>query len=281
MRSFRKLIPRAIIYIVLIAGAAVFTFPLAWLLSTSFKTDAQMFKVPPELIPNPFTISNYFGMFRYFPFASFFLNTVFVVFMALAGTLLSAPLVAYSFSRLRWGGRNVMFTVLLATIMLPTQVTMIPLYVIYSRWGWINTFFPLWVPYWFGGGAFSIFLLRQFMMTIPGELEESALIDGAGRLMIYARIILPLVIPVMTTVAIFVFMNTWNDFMGPLLYINDSAKYTLSLGLRVFQQAAGTNQTQYGMMMAASVFMTLPVIAFFFIGQKQFIEGVVLTGMKA
>lgn len=152
---------------------------------------------------------------------------------------------------------------------------------LFNNLKWVNTFYPLWVPAWFGGGAFNIFLLRQFMMTIPNELEESALIDGAGRIKIYAKIILPLVVPVLTTVAIFTFMNSWNDFMGPLLYINDSAKYTLSLGLRVFQQAAGTNQTQYGMMMAATVFMTLPVVAFFFLGQKRFIEGVVLTGMKA
>lgn len=274
-------IKKGILHLVLIAGSIVFSFPLVWLISTSLKPDTQIFKIPPQLIPDPFVWKNYADMWRYFPFLTFLLNTLLVVALTMAGTLLSAPLVAYAFSRLRWKGRGVVFTVLLGTMMLPTQVTMIPLYVLYNKLGWINTFFPLWVPAWFGGGAFNIFLLRQFMMTIPGELEESALIDGAGRMTIYSRIMLPLVVPVLTTVAIFTFMNAWNDFMGPLLYINDNAKYTLSLGLRVFQQAAGTNQTQYGMMMAATVFMTLPVVLFFFIGQKQFIEGVVLTGMKA
>lgn len=280
-KALNKRIKRCILHIVLIAGSIVFSFPLVWLISTSLKPDTQIFVIPPQLIPDPIVWKNYADMWKYFPFLDFLLNTLFVVAMTMAGTLLSAPIVAYSFSRLHWRGRGVVFTVLLGTMMLPSQVTMIPLYVLFNNLKWVNTFYPLWVPAWFGGGAFNIFLLRQFMMTIPNELEESALIDGAGRIKIYAKIILPLVVPVLTTVAIFTFMNSWNDFMGPLLYINDSAKYTLSLGLRVFQQAAGTNQTQYGMMMAATVFMTLPVVAFFFLGQKRFIEGVVLTGMKA
>ena len=280
-KARRNRISKAILHAVLVVGSFVFAFPLIWLISTSLKPDTQIFVIPPQLIPNPVVWENYVGMWKYFPFMTFLTNTVFVVALNMIGTLLTAPMVAYSFARLKWKGRGVMFAILMGTMMLPSQVTMVPLYVFYNRLGWINTFFPLWVRTWFGGTALHIFLLRQFMMTIPSELEESALIDGAGRMMIYTRIMLPLVIPVLMTVAIFTFKDSWNDFMGPLLYINDSAKYTLSLGLRVFQQAAGTNQTQYGMMMAATVFMTLPVVIFFFIGQKQFIEGVVLTGLKA
>ncbi len=277
----RVLISKTVLHTVLVCGSIVFSFPLVWLISTSLKPDTQIFVIPPQLIPNPVVWENYVGMWKYFPFMTFLMNTVFVVFMNMVGTLLTAPMVAYAFARLRWKGRGVVFAVLLGTMMLPDQVTMVPLYVFFNRLGWINTFYPLWIRAWFGGKALNVFLLRQFMMTIPGELEESALIDGAGRMVIYTRIMLPLVIPVLMTVAIFTFKDAWNDFMGPLLYINDSAKYTLSLGLRVFQQAAGTNQTQYGMMMAATVVMTLPVVVFFFIGQKQFIEGVVLTGLKA
>lgn len=279
-RANRKTLIKILRHTVLILGSIVFMFPLFWLLSTSLKADTQIFKVPPELIPNPVMWNNYVRMWTYFPFLQFLKNTLTIVVLSLSGVLVTAPLVAYSFSRLRWPGRDVLFMVVLGTIMLPGQVTMIPLYVLFSRWGWVDTFLPLWVPAWFGGGAFYIFLLRQFLMTIPRELEESALIDGANHLQIYAKIMLPLLRPVLTTIAIFQFMGAWNDFMGPLIYINNQAKYTLSLGLRLFQQQTSASQTEFGMMMAATALMVIPVIVFFFLGQKQFIEGVVLTGMK-
>ena len=280
-KTRRDLLSRVIAHIVLILGAIVFMFPLLWLISTSLKADTQMFKIPPELIPNPVMWRNYTRMWENFPFIKFLLNTSIIVVMNIAGVLLTAPLVAYTFSKLKWPGRNILFAILLGTMMLPGQVTMIPLYVIFSKLGWVDTFIPLWLPAWFGGGAFNIFLIRQFFMTIPNELEESALIDGANHFTIYRRIMIPLITPVLTTIAIFSFMGSWNDFMGPLIYINDQTKYTLSLGLRLFQQQASSSQTEYGMIMEATVLMVMPVIIFFFLGQKKFIEGVVLTGMKA
>ncbi|MCL2057445.1 MAG: carbohydrate ABC transporter permease [Oscillospiraceae bacterium] len=274
----RRLFSKITRHVFLLGGALVFMFPLYWLISTSLKHEKQIFVLPPQLIPNPVIIDNYTRMWRHFPFLKFLSNTGFVTAMGVVGVLVSAPMVAYAFARLRWPGRNLWFMVMMATMMIPSQVTMIPLYIIFKEINWIDTFLPLWVPAWFGGGAFSIFLVRQFLMTTPKEMEESAFIDGANYLQIYIRIMLPLVYPPLTTIAIFRFMNSWNDFMGPLIYINNQNKYTLSLGLRLFQQQTGT--AEYGMMMAATVLMVLPVILFFFLGQKQFIEGVVLTGMK-
>ncbi|WP_026486779.1 carbohydrate ABC transporter permease [Caldanaerobius polysaccharolyticus] len=277
----RKMVLKVINHLILIAGSVVFIFPLLWLVSTSLKPDTQIFKVPPELIPKPFVWKNYVDMWIYFPFMQFLKNTLIVVILSMAGVLITAPLVAYAFARLKWPGRDIFFMIVLATMMLPGQVTMIPLYILFRRLGWVDTFLPLWVPAWFGGGAFYIFLIRQFLLTIPKELEESAIIDGANYWQIYAKIMLPLIQPVLTTIAIFQFMGAWNDFMGPLIYINDQAKYTLSLGLRLFQQQTSSSQTEFGMMMAATTLMVIPVIIFFFLGQRRFIEGVVLTGMKA
>lgn len=261
-------------------GAVLFMFPLYWLISTSLKVDVDIFKVPPKWIPNPIAWENYTRMWRYFPFFRFLKNTVFVTAMNLIGVLVSAPMVAYSFSRLRWPGRNFCFMLVLATMMLPGQVTMIPLYVLYSKLGFVDTFYPLWVGSFFGGGAFNIFLVRQFFLTIPQSLEESARIDGANYFQIYTKIMLPLIKPVLTTISISTFLGSWNDFMGPLIYINNQSKYTLSLGLRLFQAQTSGATTEYGMLMAATCVMVLPVIFFFFIGQKQFIEGVALTGIK-
>ncbi len=276
----KKYATKLVNHAVLIVGGLVFIFPLLWLLSTSLKPDTQIFKVPPELIPRPFMWENYVNMWIYFPFFLFLKNTLIIVVLSMAGVLLSAPLVAYAFARLRWPGRDFYFMIVLATMMIPGQVTMIPLYLLFNKLGWVNTFLPLWVPAWFGGGAFNIFLIRQFLLTIPQALEESAFIDGASYGRIYWNIMLPLIQPVLTTIAIFQFMGSWNDFMGPLIYISDQSKYTLSLGLRLFQQQTSAAQTEFGMMMAATTLMVIPVIIFFFLGQKRFIEGVVLTGIK-
>ena len=280
-RARRKFFSKMLVHLVLIAGSLIFIFPLVWLVSTSLKPDTQIFKVPPELIPRPFMWKNYTRMWTHFPFLMFLKNTVLVVVLSMSGVLITAPLVAYAFARLRWPGRNFLFMIVLGTMMLPGQVTMIPLYILFNSWGWVDTFYPLWVPAWFGGGAFNIFLIRQFLMTIPKELEESAVIDGASHFKIYRKIMLPLINPVLTTIAIFQFMGAWNDFMGPLIYLNDQTKYTLSLGLRLFQQQTSASQTEFGMLMAATTIMVIPVIIFFFLGQKRFIEGVIITGMKA
>ncbi len=266
-------------YIVLIIGSIIFMFPLYWLIITSFKTDSTMFQMPPSLFPNPWEFSHYSKMFRYFPFIKFLLNTLVLVGINLAGVLLTAPLVAYSMSRIKWPGRDLCFFILLATIMLPSQVTLIPLYVTFTKLKMIDTYVPLTIGSWFGGGAFNVFLIRQFFLTIPPDLEESAKIDGAGVFLIYRKIMLPLITPVLATVSIFVFMNTWNDFMGPLIYLNNQEIIPLSIALQLFNQQL--NGTDYGMLFAASVLMVVPVIVFFFLGQRKFIEGIVLTGMKA
>jgi len=192
------------------------------------------------------------------------------------GTVLSCSLVAYAFARLRWPGRDVLFAVMLATMMVPPMVTMIPVFHIYRALGWYNTLKPLWVPS-FLGGAFFIFMLRQFMKTIPVELEDAAKIDGCGYFGVYWRIILPLMKPALAAVAIFTFQGTWNNFMGPLIYLNDQRLYPLALGLFEFRTQYGT---ELGMLMAASTVMTFPVVAIFFLAQKYFIQGVTLTGIK-
>ncbi|MSR82730.1 MAG: carbohydrate ABC transporter permease [Candidatus Latescibacteria bacterium] len=203
-------------------------------------------------------------------------NSAYLVALSIAGQLLSCSLVAYAFARLRWPGREAIFGLLLATMMLPGQVTMIPVFLIFKQLGWYNTLKTLWVPSFFGS-AFFIFMLRQFMRAIPNDLEDAARIDGCGPFGIYWRIILPLIKPALAAVAIFTFMGTWNDFMGPLIYLNDQRLYPLALGLFDFRSQHGG---EFGMLMAASTLMTLPVIAVFFLAQKYFIQGVTLTGMK-
>ncbi len=203
-------------------------------------------------------------------------NSLYLVLLAIAGQTLSCSLVAYAFARLRWPGRDALFAVLLATMMLPGQVTMIPVFMVFRELGWYNSLKPLWVPS-FLGSAFFIFMLRQFMRSIPVELEEAARIDGCSRFGIYWRIILPLVKPALAAVGIFTFMGTWNDFMGPLIYVNDQRLYPLALGLFDFRTE---HSSEFGMLMAASTLMTAPVVALFFAAQRYFIEGVTLTGIK-
>ncbi len=229
----------------------------------------------PRAIYDKYT-RNYFEALRYIPFWRYTANSVFLVFMNIIGQLFGCSFVAYAFARLKWPGRDICFGILLATMMLPAQVTMIPVFLIFKALGWFNTLTPLWAPS-FLGSAFFIFLLRQFMKTIPTDLEDAAKIDGCGFFGIYWRIILPLVKPALAAIAIFTFMGSWNDFMGPLIYVNDQRIYPLSLGLFMFQTMWGA---EHGMLMAASTLMTLPVVVMFFFAQRYFIQGVTLTGMK-
>ncbi len=219
---------------------------------------------------------NYRSTFKYIPFWRYIGTSAFLVILNILGTLLSSTLVAYAFSRLRWPGRDSFFLLLLATLMIPAQVTMIPGFIIMKWFGWYNTLQPLWV-FSFCGNAFYIFLLRQFMKGIPNDLEDAAKIDGCGFLRIYWNVILPLIKPTMAAIAIFTFMGVWNDFMGPLIYLSDHRLYPLSLGLFSLNVQAGDN---FGMMMAGSLLMTMPVILIFFFAQKYFIQGITLTGMK-
>lgn len=211
------------------------------------------------------------------PFARYTLNTLIITLSCIVGQVLSASLVAFGFSRLRFPGRGPLFLVVLATMMLPSQVTMIPQFLIYRSFGWIDTFLPLIVPSFLGGGAFFIFLFRQFFMTLPRELDESARLDGASSLRVYASVLMPLCRPIIATIAVFSFIGHWNEFMGPLIYLNSEEKMTLALGLRTFQ---GAYTTYLHLLMAAATVALLPVIVIFFFAQKQFVRSIVLSGVK-
>ena len=269
-------IGRICIYGMLIIGACMYLFPFLWMISTSLKAPTELMTNPPILIPETPLWSNYIDALNYFPFWRYLLNSVFLVVMTMIGSVFSSALVGYSFARLQWPGRDVWFGILISTMILPSAVTMIPQFILFKNIGWTNSYLPLIVPA-FTGNAFNIFLLRQFYRTIPMQLSESAQIDGASELRIFAQIILPLSKPALATVAVFTFMGSWNDFMGPLLYVNDKMSYTLSFGLRTFQMQSGT---MWNLMMAASVVVAIPTLVLFFSCQKYFIEGVTLTGIK-
>jgi len=261
---------------VLIALSAVFLLPLVWLVTSSLKTDEQILKFPPEWIPRPLTFANYPKGLAFIPFGRYLLNTTIICLFTVTGTLLSCSLVAYGLARIRWRGRNALFYIILSTMMLPFQVTMVPIFVMFARLGWVDTFLPLIVPHFFGS-AFYIFLMRQFFLTIPYELSEAARIDGCGEWDIYRRVVLPLSKPVLATVGLFSFLGAWNDYLGPLIYLSDEHKYTLSLGLASFSSQYGSYP---GMLMAVTTVITVPIVVLFFFAQRTFIQGISLTGIK-
>jgi ABC-type glycerol-3-phosphate transport system permease component len=278
-----KAISHSITYFFLVMGAFLLMIPLVWMLSTSLKEPGDVLKYPPEWIPNPVRWSNYVEAMTqpYAPFGIFLKNTLIKTVFGMLGQLLSASMVAFSFARLRWSGRDVLFLVVLATLMLPYQVTMIPVFILMKNLGWVDTLLPLIVPFFFGGGAFYIFLFRQFMMTIPLELDDAAKIDGCTTFGLYARIILPLSRPVLVTASIFSFLAHWNDFIGPLIYLNSTENYTLSLGLRILQGYGGYGIQRWHLLMAASLMVMAPVLALFFFAQRYFIQGVVVSKARA
>ncbi len=263
-------------YVALTCIGLAFILPFIWMVSTSVKPIGQVFVYPPKWIPDPVLWSNYRKAMTAVPFLLYFRNTLLISGMTILGTVISCSLVAYGFSRVRWIGRDAVFLIVLATMMLPTATTLVPLYIIFRKLGWMGTFKPLIVPPFFGT-AFFIFLLRQFFMTIPMDLSDAARIDGEAELGILWRIILPLSKPALTTVALFSFLWSWSDFFGPLIFLTDEHLYTISLGLVQFQ---GRYDTAWGQVMAASTVFTLPVLLLFFVAQRQFIEGVTLTGIK-
>lgn len=259
----------------LLVGLA-FGLPFFWLAVTSLKSDAEVFAMPPVWVPSRLLWSNYARAVAYIPFAMYLKNTLTICVLSVLGSVASCSLVAYSLARIRWPGREAVFFVLLATMMLPGQVTLVPVFAVFRALGWIDTFKPLVVPH-FLGSAFYIFMLRQFFLTIPLELSDAARIDGCTEWNIYRRVILPLARPALVTVGLFTFINAWNDFTGPLLYLNDERKATLSLGL---QQFVGQHNAEWSLLMAASTLMTLPIIVLFFVAQRTFIEGIAVTGLK-
>lgn len=271
---------RTFVWTILLVGAVVMILPFLWLLSSSLKTELAIFRYPPDWIPDPIQFSNYIDAWTTRPFALYVRNTLVILLLNEIAVLVSASFCAYGFARIDFPGRNVWFGILLATVMLPGIVTMIPQFVIFSRIGWVNTILPLTVPFFFGGGAFNIFLLRQFFRTLPAELADAAYIDGASEITIYWRIMLPLAKPALATIAIFTFIGTWNDFMGPLLYLaKDPNKFTVALGLAMFRTAFA-GRTRWDLLMAASTMMIIPVIFVFFVAQRYFIQGIAISGLK-
>ena len=266
-------------------GCVCAVAPFLWMLLTSLKTDANAMKFPPQYIPRPVAWWNYREVLHSekVNFLLWTRNTLIIEVMTVTGTTLSSALVAYGFAKIKFKGRGVLFAVMLSTMMIPFPVTMVSLFTIFRWLGdhtaiqWLGTFKPLWFPAWFGS-AFNIFLLRQFFLTIPEELSEAAKIDGCSELGIFFRVILPLSRPALTVVALFAFMGTWNDFLGPLIYLQRPEQFTLALGLLNLQSQHGG--TPWHLLMAASVLVILPVLALFFLAQKTFIEGIATTGMK-
>ena len=261
---------------ILLFISALFFVPFYWMVMTSLKSDNEIFTLQVKWLPAVFRWNNYKEAILFIPFLRYLANTLLICSFNVAGAVLSCSLVAYGFARIRWFGRDILFVVLLATMMLSGQVTMLPVFRIFRTLGWIGTFLPLIVPS-FLGSAFFIFLLRQFFMGIPHELSEAAVLDGCTELGIYARVILPLARPALYTVALFTFLWNWNDFMGPLIYLTDNSKYTLAVGL---QQFLGQHDTEWSMLMALATLMTLPVIVLFFLTQKTFVKGIALSGIK-
>jgi multiple sugar transport system permease protein len=284
--SFRKnlsrgeSIARLIVFAILLIGAIIMIAPLAFMISSSLKVETQVFQFPIEWIPNPVQWMNYVEALTDKPFFLYLENTMVIVIFNQIAILLTASLVGYGFARIKFPGRDLWFGIALATLMLPYYVTMVPQFILFSHFGWMNSNLPLIIPYFFGGGAFNVFLFRQFFRTIPEDLSDAARIDGCSEFDIYWRIIVPLSTPVFITVSIFTFLFSWNDFIGPLLYINSPEKFTVALGLAQYRSMLGVGRTRWDLLMAASVAMTAPIVLLFFILQRYFIKGVVMTGLK-
>jgi multiple sugar transport system permease protein len=278
-----RLTPQVAAYALLVIGSALFIVPFLFALSASLKKLDGVYAYPPTLIPAEPQWANYTRAVTLLPFGLFLANSCLVTVACVVGQLLTGALVAYSFARLRWPGRDVMFIVLLSTMMLPGQVTMIPTFIMWTHLrdltgiDWVGTFKPLIVPAFLGGAPVYIFLMRQFFKGIPLELEEAARIDGCSTFQIFRRIVLPLSRPVLATVGVLSFISHWHDFMGPLIYLDRVETYTLQLGLRMFQTVNG-GFTHY--LMAASILVLMPVLLLFFFAQRQLVRGIALTGIK-
>ena len=275
-RKKQEFLFKLLIFIAVLIGAILLLIPLAWLVSTSLKPRGQLFLTPPKWIPNPILWGNYKKALTILPFHIFLKNTLIITFSVTFGTVLSSSIVAFGFARLRAPLRNFFFIVLLSTLMIPFQVVMIPRFILFKYLGWIDTFAPIIVPNFFAG-AWNTFLLRQFYLTIPLEYDDAARIDGCSSWGIYWRIILPLAKPALVAIGIYSIMWQWNDFLEPLIYLNSQRKFTLQLGLRIFQ---GMHFTDWSLMMAATTVVLLPCLVLFFFTQRYFMKGIVVSGVK-
>jgi multiple sugar transport system permease protein len=275
--SRRKTLEKIPIIAALVIGAALAFIPLFWLVRSSFMTLGELYFYPPLFWSKVMRWQNYSEAWSTVNFPLYFRNTLTIMVPVMIGTVLTSSMSAYGFARLNFPFKRVWFILIISSLMLPYAVTMLPTFLLWSKLRAVNTFLPLTVPVWFGGGAFNVFLLRQFFMTIPNEIEDAAVIDGAGFFDIYSRIMLPLVKPALIVVALFTFMSVWNDFLNPLIYLNDVSLYTLALGLLQFR---GSYSSNWHLLMAGSTMVVIPPILVFLVGQKYFIEGVTLSGMK-
>lgn len=275
-RGLNRRLYKLLIYAVLIATSICFLIPFAWLISSSLKPNDQVFALPQVWIPHPPEWGNYAKALTSLPFGRYAINTLLFSVAVTVGNVLSSAVVAYGFARFRFRGRNVLFIIMLATMMVPGQILLVPQFVMFHKFGWINTYLPLTVPAFFGS-AFFIFLIRQFFMGISTELRDAAYIDGAGEWRIFTRIYLPLSKSALTAVAVFSFQGAWNDFMGPLIYLNSDKLYTLQIALTEFQGIFASN---WNYIMAASAVIMLPMLIIFFVAQRYFIQGILMTGSK-
>jgi multiple sugar transport system permease protein len=281
--SLLQVVGEILRYTVLIGLAITFLVPFYWMASSAVKDQNQIFTIPPKWIPSPVYFGNFFAAWNTMDFNHYAFNTVFrYAIPATIGTVFSSAIVAYGFARLTWPGRNILFSICLATMMIPSQVSLVPLFIIFKNLGWINTYLPLVVPAFFGN-AFFIFMLRQFFRTIPLELSEAAKIDGANEFSILFRIILPLTKPALTVVALFAMQGAWNDYLGPLIYVNEERMWTLALGVQRMGMAlteVGFKDNAYAYLMGVSTIVTLPLLIAFFFAQRSFIEGITMSGVK-
>jgi len=276
-KTVRTIASRGAAYLLCLLGGAVMLLPLIWMVRSSVMDPAQIFVFPPQWIPRPLRLSNYREAFTAVPSLRYLLNTLTILIPVVLGTVGTSAGAAFGFARLRWRGRDWVFALLMTTLILPSVITLIPTYLVWARAGLVNTFVPLILPAWFGGGIFNVFLLRQFFRTIPRELDEAGYIDGATPLEVFCFVIVPLSRPALITVAIFSALSVWNDFLGPLIYLNDPNKFTLALGLTFF---TGEYTSQWQLLMAAATMVIGPAVIFFFLAQRYFVQGITLTGIK-
>ena len=276
-RRLRRAGGLALLLAGLTLAGITFFIPFLWMISTSLKKTGDEFQYPPVWLPHPVVWQNYADTWHLLPFATWFWNTLVIVVLSMVGSILTSSMAGFGFARLRFPGRGPLFTICLATLMLPGIVSLIPKFILFKNLGWVGTNLPLWVPAWFGGSAFFVFLCRQFFLGIPYELDEAARIDGASSWRIYWQILLPLSRPVLATMAIFAFQAGWNDFLDPLIYLPDRDRMTLAVGLRTM---LGLYQSNWNDLMAAATMMTLPIVVIFFLAQRYFIRGIVTTGLS-
>jgi len=277
----RRGVNTVIAYAVGVVIATIFLVPLIWTLSTSLKDVSTVALFPPTFLPAHPQWDNYLEIFRRQPFALWVWNTVQITFLATLGTVISATIVAYSFARFRYPGRELLFSLTLSTLILPTEVTVVPTYLLFRDIGWLDSFKPLIVPFWLGGGAFYIFLLRQFLMTLPRELDDAAKIDGANSLQTLFYVLVPIAKPALMTVTVISFIQHWDEFFLPLIYINSPNRFPLSLGLRYFQsELRGETLPTFHLLMAATTLATIPPVTLFIFAQRYFVQSIVMTGLK-